>query len=204
MPVRHDWYQTDQKVVVSVHIKNAADKNCKVDIKPDRIEVTGDDDISLQLDLLHDINADVSGYKISPIKIEVSLQKLSGDFWPTLIKTGETMLPAAPMATVNDGANGNAAVVNEDKQAVKPKNHKEWDKLANELYVQENLDKAEDELNTLFQKIYSGSNPEVQRAMNKSFSESGGTVLSTDWNEVKTKKVQVKPPDGMEYRKWDS
>jgi len=121
MPVRHDWYQTDQKVVVSVHIKNAADKNCKVDIKPDRIEVTGDDDISLQLDLLHDINADVSGYKISPIKIEVSLQKLSGDFWPTLIKTGETMLPAAPMATVNDGANGNAAVVNEDKQAVKPK-----------------------------------------------------------------------------------
>jgi len=66
------------------------------------------------------------------------------------------------------------------------------------------LDKAEDELNTLFQKIYSGSNPEVQRAMNKSFSESGGTVLSTDWNEVKTKKVQVKPPDGMEYRKWDS
>lgn len=144
MPVRHEWYQTDQKVVVSVHIKNAAEKNCKVDIKSDRLEVTGDDDISLQLDLLREINAEGSGYKISPVKIEISLKKLTGDFWPTLIKTGETVLPAAPMATVNDGANGNAAAaaVNENAKSVKPKNHKEWDKLANELYAQENLDKV--------------------------------------------------------------
>lgn len=34
--------------------------------------------------------------------------------------------------------------------------------------------------------------------------ESGGTVLSTNWSEVATKKVEVKPPDGMEYKKWDS
>jgi len=121
MPVRHEWYQTDQKVVVSVHIKNAADKNCKVDIKPDRLEVTGDDDINLQLDLLREINAELSGFKVSPIKIEISLKKLSGDFWPTLVKTGETILPAAPMATVNDGANGNAAVANAAEKSVKPK-----------------------------------------------------------------------------------
>uniref|UniRef100_A0A183SE50 SGS domain-containing protein n=1 Tax=Schistocephalus solidus TaxID=70667 RepID=A0A183SE50_SCHSO len=32
--------------------------------------------------------------------------------------------------------------------------------------------------------------------------ESGGTVLSTNWDEVGKGKVEVKPPDGMEYRKY--
>jgi suppressor of G2 allele of SKP1 len=38
--------------------------------------------------------------------------------------------------------------------------------------------------------------------MMKSFSESGGTVLSTNWQDVGTKKVEVQPPEGMEARKW--
>lgn len=33
--------------------------------------------------------------------------------------------------------------------------------------------------------------------------ESGGTVLSTNWGEVGEKKVEMKPPDGMEWKKYD-
>ena len=32
--------------------------------------------------------------------------------------------------------------------------------------------------------------------------ESGGTVLSTNWNEIGNKDTTVKAPDGMEYKKW--
>ena len=32
--------------------------------------------------------------------------------------------------------------------------------------------------------------------------ESGGTVLSTNWDEISKEKVAVKPPDGMEWKKW--
>jgi suppressor of G2 allele of SKP1 len=39
--------------------------------------------------------------------------------------------------------------------------------------------------------------------MNKSFQESGGTVLSTNWSEVGKAPVEVKPPDGMEYKHWE-
>ena len=39
--------------------------------------------------------------------------------------------------------------------------------------------------------------------MNKSFQESGGTVLSTNWKDVKKEKVEVKPPDCMEYKKYE-
>jgi hypothetical protein len=33
--------------------------------------------------------------------------------------------------------------------------------------------------------------------------ESNGTVLSTNWKEVGTKKVEGSPPDGMEMKKWE-
>jgi hypothetical protein len=43
---------------------------------------------------------------------------------------------------------------------------------------------------------------QIRRAMNKSFQESGGTVLSTNWSEVGSKKVEGTPPKGLEMHKW--
>ena len=34
--------------------------------------------------------------------------------------------------------------------------------------------------------------------------ESGGTTLSTNWSDVGAKKLDVKPPDGMEWKTWSS
>lgn len=34
-------------------------------------------------------------------------------------------------------------------------------------------------------------------------SESGGTVLSTNWKEVGEKKIDIQAPDGLEFKKWD-
>jgi suppressor of G2 allele of SKP1 len=42
-----------------------------------------------------------------------------------------------------------------------------------------------------------------QRAMMKSYVESNGTVLSTNWNEVGSKKVECSPPEGMEPKPND-
>lgn len=41
------------------------------------------------------------------------------------------------------------------------------------------LQAEETEINSLFQKIYASANPEVQRAMNKSFTESGKFIKQT-------------------------
>ena len=52
------------------------------------------------------------------------------------------------------------------------------------------------------------SDEETRRAMNKSFQTSGGTVLSTNWGEVKSKDYEkekedgtLKPPEGQEMMK---
>lgn len=43
----------------------------------------------------------------------------------------------------------------------------------------------------------------MKKAMNKSFVESGGTILSTNWDEVQKSKVERKAPDGMEWKSWE-
>ena len=81
-----------------------------------------------------------------------------------------------------------------------------WDWAAIEKNLaSEAEEKTEGEaaLNEMFQKIYSDASDDVKKAMNKSFSESGGTVLSTNWNEIGKEKTEVKPPDGMEWKNWE-
>jgi suppressor of G2 allele of SKP1 len=39
--------------------------------------------------------------------------------------------------------------------------------------------------------------------MMKSFVESNGTALSTNWAEVGSKKMEVTPPDGMTAKKYN-
>lgn len=52
-----------------------------------------------------------------------------------------------------------------------------------------------------FKSLYGDLDPDSRRAMLKSYQESNGTVLSTNWGEVGQKYQAPQPPDGMEVRK---
>ncbi len=64
-------------------------------------------------------------------------------------------------------------------------------------------DMGGDPVNAFFKKLYANADPDTRRAMVKSYQESGGTALSTDWADVGKRRVEVTPPDGMEARPWD-
>lgn len=57
-------------------------------------------------------------------------------------------------------------------------------------------------IDAFFKKLYADADDDTRRAMMKSYQESGGTALSTNWAEVQKSKVETRPPDGMEARKW--
>lgn len=66
----------------------------------------------------------------------------------------------------------------------------------------DDLDYGGDEANFFFKKLYGSADDDTKRAMMKSYMESNGTVLSTNWSEVGQGKVETAPPDGMEAKKW--
>lgn len=82
---------------------------------------------------------------------------------------------------------------------------KNWDQIVKDIEKEEEEEekRGEGSVDQLFKKIYANGSEEVRKAMNKSFQESGGTVLSTNWGEVSKAKVEVKPPDGCELKKYD-
>jgi suppressor of G2 allele of SKP1 len=58
-------------------------------------------------------------------------------------------------------------------------------------------------LNEFFQNLFTNADEDTRRAMMKSFQESGGTALSTNWEDVSKGPVPIKPPAGSETRKWE-
>lgn len=77
------------------------------------------------------------------------------------------------------------------QSVIKPFSKKNWDAIIDEFEKEEEQSQG---INELFKQIYDAGNEDVRRAMNKSFQESAGTVLSTNWSNVAEKKVEPKPP----------
>lgn len=59
-----------------------------------------------------------------------------------------------------------------------------------------------DSVNAMFKKIFDNATEDGKKAMLKSFVESSGTCLSTNWGEVSKKKVDIVPPEGTTPKKF--
>jgi len=196
--VSHDWYQTETQVVVEVRIKKLKPDECKIEINETSLSVTAPlptgSEYSLELDLAHPIVPPQSGYKVLSTKIEIKLKKAEGVRWAALEGDGSPPLPGGvpKPTTATTGVKGPYA------------SGRDWSAMEKALAAEaEEKKEGEAALNEMFQKIYGDANDDVKRAMNKSFQESGGTVLSTNWADIGKEKTEIKPPDGMEWRKYD-
>jgi suppressor of G2 allele of SKP1 len=76
-----------------------------------------------------------------------------------------------------------------------------WDALGKQVAKEEAEDKPEGEeaLNALFKKLYAQGDDATKAAMKKSYQLSGGTVLSTNWGDVKKTNYEdnIQAPKGQ-------
>jgi len=105
----------------------------------------------------------------------------------------------------------NTAAAPSSSSARKVNLTKNWEDITTEILSNEKETTTDEDpnvggdstLNSFFQKIFGDADNDTKRAMMKSYQESGGTTLSTNWDEVKKSKVEVKPPAGSEWKKWN-
>jgi suppressor of G2 allele of SKP1 len=199
---KHDWYQTETHVIVTVMLKHVKKEDLNIDIQDTSLSVTvkisTGNDYNLEVDLAHPISPEKSTTKVMSTKFEIKLKKQDGIRWTKLESDGK--VPDVKHFNPS-GASSDAA----SKYPSSSQNSKDWDKIVTEIKKEEKDEKLEGDaaLNQLFEQIYSDGSEEVKRAMNKSFMESGGTCLSTNWKDIGKKKTEIKPPDGMEWKEYD-
>ncbi|KAB0791203.1 hypothetical protein PPYR_12780 [Photinus pyralis] len=201
-PVKYDWYQTEATVVITILAKNVNSDTTAINFTNDTVSVN----LSLpdnctharEIRVAHDVNPDQCTFKVTQTKVEVKLKKAEGIRWEHLERSEDDkilkQIPQDPSASSGPPSYPTS------------KPGKDWTAIERDINKQESSEKpvGEEALNMLFQDIYGKGSDDVKRAMVKSYMESGGTVLSTNWNEIGKGHVDVKPPDGMEWKKWDS
>ncbi|KAF9737107.1 hypothetical protein PMIN06_001867 [Paraphaeosphaeria minitans] len=206
---KHDWYQNNEQVTFTLLAKNVPKDKAKVEIEADSLEISyplanGSDFNYNLLPFYGKVDPATSSYRITPTKIEVVLKKSEpGVKWKTLEGELESMSegtetsggPTAIPQRVKVAAEAAPSYPTSSKTGAK-----NWDKLAAEEGDEDEIEG--DETSRFFKSLYKGAGEDAQRAMMKSYQESGGTVLSTDWSSVGNKYVAPEPPEGMEAKKY--
>ncbi|KAF2793675.1 SGS-domain-containing protein [Melanomma pulvis-pyrius CBS 109.77] len=211
--IKHDWYQNNENVYFTLLAKGVPKDLLTVEIEKDSLSISfpiqDASDYGYTLDpLFAPIDPANSTFRTTPTKIEVTLKKATpGVKWHDLEGDRDTSDPSeektsVPAHVLRPKTNEQPPVYPTSSK----KGVKNWDKVATDLSSKKegepDDDEEGDETARFFKSLYKGAAPDAQRAMMKSYQESGGTVLSTDWKDVGSKTIVPQPPDGMEAKKY--
>ncbi|KAG7099185.1 hypothetical protein E1B28_001054 [Marasmius oreades] len=191
---RHEYYETDERITVSIFDRNADPAQVSLEFEPRKVTYTNGDKLLALEPLKGQVNPDSCEYTVGKVKVELRLLKAVQGRWGGLI--GDTPDPLA-----------NSAAPETTPRRPQQKN---WEGISSQMLASDKEVTLEEDpnvggdsaINPFFQKLFSDADEDTKRAMLKSYSESGGTTLSTNWDEVRKGKVEVKPPEGSEWKRW--
>lgn len=210
--IRFDWYQNGKNVDISLFIKNSPKDKVNVDFSESSVSVsfplpTGSEFVYDFDPLYGTINTKESTFRVFGTKIELNLVKSTDLKWATLLREGadntegEATKVSAEEAQKGLGIPPSNTFLYPSSSKSGPKN---WDSIAKDDIKEIEKNEADGDPNAFFRILYQNADSDTQRAMLKSYTESNGTALSTNWEEVSQKKIETSPPDGMEAKYWNS
>jgi hypothetical protein len=216
---KYQFWQNDKFMTISILEANVQDSQLDVTFSPNRLVVRllkGGTNFTVIANYLYSrIDPEKSKIQIKDEKVLLKLRKTDDGFeWNELFGKAT----ADKEDTVeDDGKKSNPVVpvdvLTQEIPTVKDPtrrayaSHRDWDAIEKNIEAQEKQEKpqGDEAMNALFQQIYAGASEETKRAMVKSYQTSGGTVLSTNWDEVgKTDYEKERTaPKGMEWKNWE-
>ncbi|CAO1617703.1 unnamed protein product [Sympodiomycopsis kandeliae] len=204
---RYDYYQTDTSVNVSVFVRGLTTSDVDVHFGQHSLsmKITPSSQ-SLEIQLFDDIDSSNSSFTVLNSKVDLLLRKAKpGQKWASLEASTDPNVPSYESAA--------AAPSTTTTRSQRPKS--KWDNLKLDEDDEDGSQKANNStssqskptgqgasIDSFFQQLYADADDDTRRAMMKSYQESGGTSLSTNWSEVSKGKVEAQPPGGMEAKKW--
>ncbi|SPO06112.1 related to SGT1 protein [Cephalotrichum gorgonifer] len=231
-PLRIDAYESDKVQTVSLFTKNTDAQEFKLEwlgesslsVGPFPDEPTG----TVTLELGGAADAVGTTFSVRPTKVELRIAKAAPGKWNTpklhypnaapQTQSGKAVAPPPPASdekkapSLPKGKAPESAPILPKAQTTTVRDvppsyptssrtgPKNWEAIVGD---DDDDDADAGDPNAWFKKLYAGGTDEQRRAMMKSFTESNGTALSTDWSDVGGRKVETKPPDGVEAREWE-
>jgi tetratricopeptide (TPR) repeat protein len=193
----HEWNQNPNNIFVTLNVSGQLDSS-KVDVVIEKRSVSlrskESNTVLYDLHLCNSIEPKQSTFEFKGNVVSLNLRKeIEGFNWVTLEreKVREVVSESKIMSSYPTSS----------------KVKKNWDQIDKDLdkEMADNPESNEAMMN-LFKQIYEKGDEKTRAAMKKSFQTSGGTVLSTNWDEVREKDYEGKdrpePPKGQEWAKY--
>lgn len=147
---------------------------------------------AVDIQLNDTIDPSCSSFNVLSTKVEIKLKKQNQYSWDSLQQSTKPQQRTSKPA--------------QEAPARPYSSKKDWNQIDKAVNEELENDKPEGEaaMQKLFSDIFAKADDDTRKAMNKSFQTSGGTVLSTNWNEVSSKNYEEEKtaPEGMQWKKY--
>ena len=230
---KYQYYQSDKVMTISILEAGVQESDLDVQFATDSIVVkltkqqqpggAGRHEYTVVAGTLQEeVVPDQCRVQVRDEKVLIKLRKASPGEWyellsskkkkskPEATSTATSTAAATPLETTDTPSTTTTAANNNSKPAGVPRPYastRNWESIEKELAAEEEAEKPEgdDAMNKLFQSLYANADEDTRRAMIKSYQTSGGTVLSTNWKEVKDKDYEKErtAPKGVEWKNWE-
>jgi len=204
---KYQYYQNDKFMTIAILESGVQQNDLQVTFGPKKLSVVlrkrGVDFTMIHGALYERVDVERCKVKYMDEKVLIKLRKVEPHEWHELLGKAGDDEEEETKVEINEE---DVPMVHSDK--TRPyASHRDWDAIERNLKLQEEQEvpEGEEAMNKLFRDIYSKADEDTKRAMIKSYQTSGGTVLSTNWNEVAETDYEANrtAPKGMEWKNWE-